>query len=174
MVMKLLLSELNQSDFSGQITDDGWFPDDEIDLADGPDGTVAAGLAESDKAVVTGTLTCGVRIPCDRCCEPVKIDVAVEFSYECIVGSDDVEEVRHEVECREEDVNRIYLKEPIIDIGALCREQVFLALPSRVLCDGSCRGICPQCGADLNKDQCGCETETNASPFSILSKLTDR
>lgn len=174
MVMKIQFTELIQSDFSGQICDDGWFPIDEIDLVDGPDGLITVGLAGSDKALVTGTMMCAVSFSCDRCCKTVRLDLTAEFNYECIVGSEEVDEVRHETECREEDLNRIYLKEPIIDIGALCREQLFLALPSRVLCDDLCKGLCLICGADLNKNQCGCETDTSASPFSILSKLSDR
>lgn len=174
MVMKILFTELNQSDFSGQIHNDGWFPIDEIDLVVDPDGLITAGLAGRDKVLVTGQMTCAVLVPCDRCCEPVKLDLTAEFNYECIFGSEEVDEVRHETECREEDLNRIYVKEPVIDIGVMCREQLFLALPSRVVCDESCNGLCSVCGTDLNKNTCDCETEINASPFSILSKLSDR
>ena len=172
--MKILFTELNQSDFSGRIDNDGWFPVDEIDLVTGPEGLIKAGLDKTGKALVTGEMTCAVSLPCDRCCVPVKLDLTVEFDYECIVGSEDIDEVRHETECRDEDINRIYLKESVLDLGALYREQLFLALPSQILCDELCMGLCSLCGADLNKNQCECVTETNASPFSILSKLSDR
>jgi uncharacterized protein len=172
--MKLFFTELNQSDYSGSVTNDGWFPIDEIDLVDGPDGEISVGLTGNDKAQVTGTMTCAIRMPCDRCCEPVRLDLTAEFSYECIVASETVDQGRHETECRAEELNRIYLKEPVIDIGALCCEQLYLALPSRVLCDESCKGLCMRCGVDLNTKQCVCETETHASPFSILRKLSDR
>lgn len=172
--MKLLFSELHQSDFSGRIVHDGWFPVEEIDLVGVPEGRISASLSGSNRALIAGTMTFTVKLPCDRCCELVQVDLTAEFNYECIVGSDDEEEVRQELECRKEDLNRIYLKEPVVDTGELCREQVFLALPSRILCDNSCKGLCQNCGADLNRNECGCENDTNASPFSILSKLSNR
>jgi len=102
------------------------------------------------------------------------MELRAELDYECILGSEDIDEVRHETECREEEIKRMYLEEPVIDLGSLCREQVYLALPSRILCDDACRGLCPVCGADLNDRQCDCEQESSASPFSILSTLSDR
>ncbi|MCG6930352.1 MAG: DUF177 domain-containing protein [Desulfofustis sp.] len=174
MAMKLLFNELSQSDYSGRIHNDGWFPVAEIELVEGPDGRINAILAGGDTVLVTGTMNCGVRLPCDRCCEPVNIDLIAEFSYECIFGSEDIDDGRHEKECREEELNRIYLEEPVIDIGAMCREQLYLALPSRVLCDESCKGLCPRCGADLNSDPCECESTTSASPFSVLRQLSER
>jgi uncharacterized protein len=44
-----------------------------------------------------------------------------------------------------------------IDIDEMVLEQLELELPSRVLCSEDCRGLCPQCGADLNVEQCDCK-----------------
>ena len=174
MVMKIICSELNQSDFSGHIHNDGWFPIDEIDLVDGPAGLINACLAGSDKALVTGEMTCAVRILCDRCCEPVKLDLTAEFNYECIFGSEVVDEVRHETECREEDLNRIYVKEPVIDIGDLLREQLLLNIPPRILSGKSCQGLCQICGVDLKTVRFDCEQRQVDSQFAILRRLEDR
>jgi uncharacterized protein len=35
-------------------------------------------------------------------------------------------------------------------------EQVHLALPMKVLCSAECKGLCPSCGANLNRDRCRC------------------
>jgi uncharacterized protein len=35
-------------------------------------------------------------------------------------------------------------------------EQVELQVPIRLLCREECRGLCPQCGADWNTEQCSC------------------
>ena len=32
-----------------------------------------------------------------------------------------------------------------------------LALPMQVVCSEKCKGLCPVCGQDLNKAECGCE-----------------
>ena len=45
------------------------------------------------------------------------------------------------------------------EIGDLVREAVILALPLKPLCSGDCKGLCPVCGADLNRSQCDCVRE---------------
>jgi uncharacterized protein len=43
-----------------------------------------------------------------------------------------------------------------IDLGPLARDAIVLELPMAPLCRDDCRGLCPQCGADLNEGECGC------------------
>ena len=44
-----------------------------------------------------------------------------------------------------------------IDLAPALREQILLAVPPSPLCDEACKGLCPQCGKDLNQGECGCE-----------------
>src|SRR3990170_2224603 len=39
----------------------------------------------------------------------------------------------------------------MIDLTPLIREEVILATPLSVLCRPDCKGLCPDCGADLNE-----------------------
>jgi uncharacterized protein len=43
-----------------------------------------------------------------------------------------------------------------IDLGEEIRQEMIMANPPRVLCSKDCKGICPECGANLNKEQCKC------------------
>jgi hypothetical protein len=43
-----------------------------------------------------------------------------------------------------------------VDLTGDLREAILLALPSHPLCRAECRGLCPRCGADLNRGPCGC------------------
>ncbi len=43
-----------------------------------------------------------------------------------------------------------------IDLAGPVREEVVLNTPQFALCREDCRGLCPQCGADLNTEQCTC------------------
>jgi uncharacterized protein len=45
----------------------------------------------------------------------------------------------------------------MVDVSGLSREALVLAMPDRVLCSVDCKGLCAQCGADLNAVECGCE-----------------
>jgi uncharacterized protein len=44
-----------------------------------------------------------------------------------------------------------------IELSRSLREQILLAVPPSPVCDEACKGLCPQCGKDLNQGDCGCE-----------------
>ena len=56
-----------------------------------------------------------------------------------------------------EDLEYIFYEGDKIDIKKILQEQVNFFLPMNPLCSDSCRGICPNCGTNLNKGSCKCE-----------------
>ena len=54
---------------------------------------------------------------------------------------------------------------------------LLLALPVNLLCSDDCAGLCPQCGADRNEVECGCEPpeiavpEPEDNPWAALDDL---
>ena len=60
-----------------------------------------------------------------------------------------------------------------VDLAEPVREAVILAFPSRLVCKDDCKGLCPQCGANLNVAQCDCcESECeDDNPFALLKKI---
>jgi len=48
----------------------------------------------------------------------------------------------------------------ILDLTAALREHVLLDLPMRPLCKPNCRGLCVECGKNLNEETCDCVKET--------------
>ncbi|MFA6028864.1 MAG: DUF177 domain-containing protein [Elusimicrobiota bacterium] len=59
------------------------------------------------------------------------------------------------------------LKEGELDVADDVRQAVLLEVPPRSLCREDCRGLCPQCGQNLNAAPCACRVET-PSPFAAL------
>jgi uncharacterized protein len=53
--------------------------------------------------------------------------------------------------------------EPELDITRDIREDMLLSIPINYLCREDCKGLCRQCGADLNKKSCKCHEKNNAS-----------
>lgn len=47
-------------------------------------------------------------------------------------------------------------KNGCLNLWPLVAEQFWLAWPLRFSCRSDCRGLCPVCGADLNRGDCGC------------------
>jgi len=93
-----------------------------------------------DSFVVKGTLEAELILSCSRCLKkyssPIKLDI-----------SEDV--MKSEMEDEEE----LYLDDIIVD-------NIILSLPMKPLCSEDCKGICPECGQNLNEGECDCEVET--------------
>ncbi len=60
-----------------------------------------------------------------------------------------------------------------IDVTPSVREELLLAAPRYVLCREDCKGMCPQCGQDLNAGPCGCAPATDAR-WQPLKSLKDK
>jgi len=58
-------------------------------------------------------------------------------------------------------------KAEIIDIMSFVRQTLALTEEIQFLCSPSCKGLCPQCGKDLNEGSCNCKPEI-LSPFAVL------
>jgi uncharacterized protein len=53
------------------------------------------------------------------------------------------------------------------------REQVLLAVPLKVICRQDCKGLCPQCGKNLNTESCSCAEPTDER-WSALKELREK
>ena len=60
-----------------------------------------------------------------------------------------------------------------IDLTPAVREELMLAAPRYVECRVDCKGICPQCGKDLNAGPCECAPATEAR-WQPLKALKDK
>lgn len=69
------------------------------------------------------------------------------------------------------DLDITYLSEDTIDLKAVLTEQLQLQVPFQPLCREDCKGICFNCGADLNVGRCACAKVTKANPFAALKEL---
>lgn len=58
-----------------------------------------------------------------------------------------------------------------IDFAPILREYALLETPIKALCRPDCKGLCIECGEDLNETDCGHQQDTNDSPFSVLKDL---
>ena len=67
------------------------------------------------------------------------------------------DEGEHEV--KDDDLNVSFYKDDQIDLGEVMREQFYLALPMKPLCREDCRGLCPVCGVNRNRESCTCQAE---------------
>jgi glycerol-3-phosphate acyltransferase PlsX len=60
----------------------------------------------------------------------------------------------------------------LLDVDEIVKEQVLLAVPTRMLCREDCKGICPECGTDRNTGECDCVTNDIDPRWAALKNLT--
>jgi len=47
----------------------------------------------------------------------------------------------------------------ILDVSEDIRAEILLEFPMNLLCSDECRGLCPECGQNLNEKSCSCRTQ---------------
>jgi uncharacterized protein len=124
---------------------------------------------DNDHFRLVGRVQTTLELPCSRCVEPFDwpIDAAFDLRYQpqpAPAGGD-------EREIAEDDLTTAFYEGDTIDLGQLMREQFYLSLPMKPLCRDDCRGLCPMCGANLNKAQCDCRRDWDDPRFAVLKKL---
>ena len=62
----------------------------------------------------------------------------------------------------------------ILDLTELLRQCTLAAQPIKPLCQEECQGLCQECGADLNKENCVCGGAAIDPRWSALAALLDQ
>ena len=58
-----------------------------------------------------------------------------------------------------------------IDLNPLFQEFIFLEKPMKSICSKDCKGLCLNCGTNLNEGNCGCSIESKDTPWEALKNL---
>ena len=114
-----------------------------------------------------GHITGGVVGQCARCVEAYDFVLEKDFSIVLVPKR----ELDAEAELEEEDLDLSFYQGEEVDLSPLVREQLILALPTRPLCQEGCRGLCPQCGANLNLQTCACTPAAGDPRLAVLRNL---
>src|SRR3984893_12872317 len=118
---------------------------------------------------IEGSLETKIELVCARCLEPVVEEVSRTFDlFYAPLPKDEEPTVDH----LKVDDNEIGSSEGEgLFLTDVIKEQVLLALPLKVICQSDCRGLCPNCGANLNHEECRCETHATDPRMAPLARL---
>jgi len=123
----------------------------------------------ADKFLVDGTLAGKVKIRCDRCLEVFDLELKSTFNVYLVVRPSG--RLEEDVELLDEDMEVEVLHGETIDLDDVVREQIYLSVPMKCVCRSDCRGLCPQCGVNLNVAPCSCKSGVGHAAFSKLENL---
>jgi DUF177 domain-containing protein len=104
---------------------------------------------QGNAVLVTGTLKTPAMLRCSRC--------LVVFEQPLVVGQFVFHQELH--------------GEDFVDLTPNIREDIILELPQRALCQEDCRGLCPQCGKNLNEGSCQCRPKQENLRWHALDQL---
>jgi uncharacterized protein len=107
-------------------------------------------------------IRCKYEEACGRCLEPFVNVIDTVLSGRLIEKVDEITQ-------DEDDDDLIYYVGEKLDLTEDIMSMVILSLPMKPLCDEECKGLCPQCGANLNREECNCVVE-NVDPRLLVLK----
>jgi len=142
--------------------------DDEIQLTEPVRGKVR--LTRTNRGIlVNARLHTAARLQCSRCLELYVEDLPIRFNEEYIPVVDVVTGLPTHIP--HESYAFLINEKHELDLRPALREYGVLELPMKPLCSSSCKGLCPQCGANLNQAPCTCVVEPQDERFAALRAL---
>jgi uncharacterized protein len=118
-----------------------------------------------------GRVRAPVQLECARCLRPHLVVLDIPVERECSLRQID-EPNPDPTEARGIPPIPIVRGEEI-DLSELVRQLIVIYTPPRSLCRPDCKGLCPQCGRDLNEGPCGCAREAVDKRLAPLKALLD-
>ncbi|WP_253944790.1 DUF177 domain-containing protein [Paenibacillus sp. NEAU-GSW1] len=120
-----------------------------------------------DVIAVDGELSIDWELACSRCLEPVQEHTVIPIHEQFKPASESDGENFEE----DEDDDVIAVEGDKLDLKPIVEEAVQLFMPFAPLCSDDCKGLCHNCGQNLNEHTCGCKTEKIDPRLAVLKDL---
>lgn len=119
--------------------------------------------------LISGTAQGAAECECSRCLEKCTYNLEGEIEAYYLLPHQEEEEDQE----GEEEFEMLF-EDGVIDLESLIVSSLILDMPVQPLCEDECLGLCPECGANLNTEQCECadsKTVDPTNPFAVLAGL---
>lgn len=107
-----------------------------------------------NKVLIEGHAEVVLEMPCDRCLQAVAIPLELRFMHKAALA-EDMPDSGTEASTDDEFP---FMEGSQLNTEELIYHEIIINLPSKVLCTEDCKGICRECGQNLNERECGCDT----------------
>jgi uncharacterized protein len=72
------------------------------------------------------------------------------------------------------DLDTCVFKGDSLDLDEYFRQSYYMSQPLKILCKSDCKGLCPVCGINKNKDECKCNNERIDPRWELLQKIKEK
>lgn len=115
---------------------------------------------------ITGKTSLVLEIPCDRCLEPVAMELNLDFTKKV-----ELNQSKDDNMFSDEFDESNYIDGYDLDVDKLVYNEVLIGWPTKILCSEDCKGICNVCGQNLNLGTCNCEDTSLDPRMSVIRDL---
>ncbi len=113
--------------------------------------------------LIEGTSDISLTMFCSRCLKELEYNMKLDFSKEI--------DFNLTAEERAEGLDETnYIVGYSLDVDVLVYDEILIGFPMKLLCSEDCKGLCKQCGANLNEKACDCD---NTEYDPRMSKIRD-
>lgn len=122
------------------------------------------GAAKNRAGVVFIELTAEYTIsaPCDRCAADIERKESLPLTYVVVQETEG-----------EDTEDFVVAEDQKVDLDPLVRDDIVIRYPSKLLCSPDCKGLCPNCGKNLNEGDCDCANEQTDPRLDALKAFFD-
>lgn len=149
---------------------------DRVEVAHGGSATIEANVRPGDmpaEYVAEGSASFTADLNCSRCLEPYPFANNSTFHVR-FRPRPEVSTENEEIEITDkEELDVEFYSERSIPLKDLALEQIQLSIPMKPLCEDSCLGLCPHCGANRSREDCSCETSIVDERWDALKGIRD-
>jgi uncharacterized protein len=115
-----------------------------------------------ESVLLNGTIKYTFDDECARCL--ADFDNTVETKFEAVLQNQLNEN-------DESDEIQLKITDGCVDLEETIKQMIYLSMPMKSLCSKDCKGICPNCGVNLNLEKCKCEDNLTDPRFDKLKDL---
>jgi len=112
--------------------------------------------------ILNGSIKYTFADDCARCLTP--FDNTVTTKFEALL-------MRQLGENDESDEIKLKITDGCVDLEETIKQMIYLSMPMKSLCKNDCKGICPNCGVNLNLEECKCKDNLTDPRFDKLKDL---
>lgn len=122
------------------------------------------GAAKNRAGVVFIELTAEhtISAPCDRCAADIERKESLPLTYVVVQETEG-----------EDTEDFVVAEDQKVDLDPLVRDDIVIRYPSKLLCSPDCKGLCPNCGKNLNEGDCDCAKEQTDPRLDALKAFFD-
>ena len=117
--------------------------------------------SDSDMLIINAKIKADLEMTCSRCLDtfiyPIDIDIEERFT----------------TNRNNQDDEAIVVMDDVLDITEIVETSIISTLPIKRVCKDDCKGLCQECGCNLNYNKCSCNKENVDIRFEALKGLFD-